>query len=173
MWWAPGESVTSSSCARARPSTRTVAYGGATSNDTCASVASSSIQSAAPDVSDVTVRVQSRLGLRGFAPLMQTDTLYSPGGVTPRLLQSSSGMRHLPELLFNPFGPTRVERLDLAVGPMASEEPLADGDPDGFLGLSRRGPYERLLLTEWLLSTEAPDESDDPDGPDDPDDTSA
>lgn len=80
-----------------------------------ASVASSSIQSAAPDVSDVTVRVQSRLGLRGFAPLMQTDTLYSPGGVTPRLLQSSSGMRHLPELLFNPFGPTRVERLDLAV----------------------------------------------------------
>lgn len=51
-----------------------------------------------------------------------------------------------------------LERLDLAVGPMASEEPLADGDPDGFLGLSRRGPYERLLLTEWLLSTEAPDE---------------
>ncbi len=80
-----------------------------------ASVASSSIQSAAPDVSDVTVRVQSRLGLRGFAPLLQTDTLYSPGGVTPRLLQSSSGMRHLPELLFNPFGPTRVERLDLTV----------------------------------------------------------
>ena len=80
-----------------------------------ASVASSSIQSAAPDVSDVTVRVQSRLGLRGFAPLQQTDTLYSPGGVTPRLLQSSSGMRHLPELLFNPFGPTRVERLDLTV----------------------------------------------------------
>jgi hypothetical protein len=80
-----------------------------------ASVAASSIQSAAPDVSDVTVRVQSRLGLRGFAPLLQTDTLYSPGGVTPRLLQSSSGMRHLPELLFNPFGPTRVERLDLTV----------------------------------------------------------
>lgn len=79
------------------------------------SVAASAIQSAAPDISDVTVRVRSRLGLRGFEPLQQTDTLFSPNGVTPKLLQSSSGMRHLPELLFNSFGPTRVERLDLTV----------------------------------------------------------
>jgi hypothetical protein len=51
-----------------------------------------------------------------------------------------------------------LQRLDLAVGPMAAEDPLADGDPDGFLGLSRRGPYERLLLSEWLLASEVPDE---------------
>lgn len=32
------------------------------------------------------------------------------------------------------------------------------GDPDGFDGLARRGPYERLLASEWLLLTEAPEE---------------
>jgi hypothetical protein len=51
-----------------------------------------------------------------------------------------------------------LQRLDLAVGPLAAEDPRADGDPDGFLGLSRRGPYERLLLSEWLLASELPDE---------------
>jgi len=80
-----------------------------------ASVATSAIQAAVPDVSDVTVRVQSRLGVRGFEPLVQTDTMFSPGGMSPKLLQSSSGMKQLQELLFNPFGPTRVERLDLTL----------------------------------------------------------
>ncbi len=31
-------------------------------------------------------------------------------------------------------------------------------EPDGFAGLSRRGSYERLLLSEWLLQEELPDE---------------
>ena len=79
------------------------------------SVAASAIQSAAPDISDVTVRIKSRLELRGFEPLQQLDTLFSTGGVTPKLLQSCTGMRQLHELLFNSFGPTRVERLDLNV----------------------------------------------------------
>ncbi|MCS6901850.1 MAG: hypothetical protein RMJ98_20020, partial [Myxococcales bacterium] len=51
-----------------------------------------------------------------------------------------------------------LQRLDLAIGPMVTEDLLAEGDPDGFLGLSRRGPYERLLLSEWLLASEVPDE---------------
>ncbi len=78
-----------------------------------ASVAASAIQTAVPDISDATVRVQSRLGLRGFADLQQTDTMFSPSGVSARMLQNSSGLRQLNELLFNPFGPTRIERLDL------------------------------------------------------------
>jgi hypothetical protein len=32
------------------------------------------------------------------------------------------------------------------------------GPPDGFGALARRGPYERLLLSEWLLWQELPDE---------------
>ncbi len=51
-----------------------------------------------------------------------------------------------------------LERLDLAVGPLPAENPLADGDPDGFSGLSRRGTPERLLVSEWLLASEVPDE---------------
>ena len=80
-----------------------------------ASVATSAVQASVPDVSDVTVRVQSRLGVRGFEPLLQTDTMFSPGGVSPKMLNSSSGLRQLQELLFNPFGPTRIERLDLTM----------------------------------------------------------
>jgi hypothetical protein len=77
------------------------------------SVAASAIQASVPDISEVSVRVQSRLGLRGFEPLVQTDTMFSPGGMSAKLLQASSGLRQLQELLFNPFGPTRIERLDL------------------------------------------------------------
>jgi hypothetical protein len=32
------------------------------------------------------------------------------------------------------------------------------GDPDGFEGLARRGPYDRLLQSEWLFADELPDE---------------
>ncbi len=32
------------------------------------------------------------------------------------------------------------------------------GEPDGFDGIARRGSYERLLLSEWLLQEELPDE---------------
>ena len=40
----------------------------------------------------------------------------------------------------------------------ARSAPHDDGEPDGFDGLDRRGSLERLLPTEWLLATEAPDE---------------
>jgi hypothetical protein len=33
-----------------------------------------------------------------------------------------------------------------------------EGEPDGFDGLSRRGTYERLLLSEWMLADELEDE---------------
>ena len=33
-----------------------------------------------------------------------------------------------------------------------------EGEPDGYSGLARRGSYERLLATEWLLHDELPDE---------------
>jgi hypothetical protein len=80
-----------------------------------ASVAASAVQTVAPDLSDAMVQVQSRLNVRGFEPLMQTDTMFSTEGLTPKMLQASSGMRQLQELLFNSFGPTRVERLDLTL----------------------------------------------------------
>jgi hypothetical protein len=51
-----------------------------------------------------------------------------------------------------------IQRLDRAIGPLRSASASGSGDPEGFDGLSRRGSYERLLLSEWLLADEVPDE---------------
>ena len=68
-----------------------------------------------------------------------------------------------------------AKQLDLFAGPVAlSIAPLlprlsgvlggagpvfgTTGEPDGFDGIDRRGPYERLLPSEWLLLSEAPEE---------------
>lgn len=50
-----------------------------------------------------------------------------------------------------------IGRLHLAIGPW-SEVAASAGEPDGLGELSRRGPYERLLASEWLLADELPDE---------------
>ncbi|MBN9164952.1 MAG: hypothetical protein BGO98_44630 [Myxococcales bacterium 68-20] len=40
----------------------------------------------------------------------------------------------------------------------SGEQRASEGAPDGFAGLAPRGSYERLLLTEWLLQDELPEE---------------
>ena len=44
------------------------------------------------------------------------------------------------------------------LGPLTTPAAATSGDPDGYSGLSRRGSYDRLLLSEWALALEAPDE---------------
>jgi hypothetical protein len=51
-----------------------------------------------------------------------------------------------------------VQRVSLAVGPLSPRFRGAEGEPDGFNGLDRRGSYERLLLSEWALADEFQDE---------------
>jgi len=51
-----------------------------------------------------------------------------------------------------------LPRLALVVGPPAHPRERADGAPEGYAGLARRGSYERLLMSEWLLAEELPDE---------------
>lgn len=51
-----------------------------------------------------------------------------------------------------------VRALSLAIGPLRTAVGRGSGEPDGFSGLARRGGYERLLASEWLLADEAPDE---------------
>lgn len=62
----------------------------------------------------------------------------------------------IDEVLLRTLEPavTALNRLFDAARPEAS----AHGEPDGFDGLDRVGPPERLLATEWLLASEAPDE---------------
>lgn len=50
-----------------------------------------------------------------------------------------------------------VRRIALAVGPLPSASPRGEM-PDGYAGLTRRGPYERLLSSEWALAETLPDE---------------
>jgi len=51
-----------------------------------------------------------------------------------------------------------LQRLDLAIGPFRTHGRSGDGDPEGFSGIARRGTYERLLISEWLLAEEMPEE---------------
>jgi hypothetical protein len=76
----------------------------------------------------------------------------------PKELTPWSGLLALfPPELVGQVG-RMLPRLALAVGPMRAALPVTGGEPDGFAGIARRGSYERLLLTEWLLADEAPDE---------------
>src|SRR5262249_12855761 len=49
-------------------------------------------------------------------------------------------------------------RLEQGLGTLFRRGLAASGEPTGYDGLSRRGVYERLLVSEWLLADEAPDE---------------
>jgi hypothetical protein len=53
---------------------------------------------------------------------------------------------------------TMVQRIALAVGSMRSHSLNHAGDVDGFDGIARRGSYEKLVASEWLLADEMPDE---------------
>ncbi|MCE9580316.1 MAG: hypothetical protein K8W52_44775 [Deltaproteobacteria bacterium] len=51
-----------------------------------------------------------------------------------------------------------VGRLALATGPLSDSRTSHADAPDGYAGLTRRGSYERLLIGEWGLAEEFPDE---------------
>jgi hypothetical protein len=63
----------------------------------------------------------------------------------------------LPSELATALGPL-IQRLDLVIGPLQASTRHSDGDPDGFHGITRRGSYERLLISEWMLAEEFPEE---------------
>ena len=51
-----------------------------------------------------------------------------------------------------------VARLAAALGPLRIRGDAEGDEPQGYDGLTRRGAPERLLMSEWLLALEAPDE---------------
>jgi hypothetical protein len=62
-----------------------------------------------------------------------------------------------PEELALSLGP-HVARLSAAIGALRPRGESRGGEPQGYEGLTRQGPYERLLLTEWLFALEVPGE---------------
>ena len=76
----------------------------------------------------------------------------------PRALEPwSAALSLFPRELAVGLG-SLVQRLSVAIGPLRRRDQRGAGEPDGFDGLSRRGSYERLLASEWLLADELPDE---------------
>ena len=51
-----------------------------------------------------------------------------------------------------------LPRLSSALGPLRASWHGASGELDGLGGISRRGTFDRLLLTDWMLAEEVPDE---------------
>ena len=51
-----------------------------------------------------------------------------------------------------------IQRVSMLIGSPQPRLNEKEGEPDGFDGLNRRGTYERLLLSEWMLADELEDE---------------
>ncbi|WP_426755618.1 hypothetical protein [Myxococcus sp. Y35] len=51
-----------------------------------------------------------------------------------------------------------VARLSAVLGATRTPADATAGEPQGYDGLSRRGSFDRLLVSEWLWAMEAPDE---------------
>jgi hypothetical protein len=78
-------------------------------------VVGNAIADAEPDVTDMVVTVTSKVGLKGYAPLELRDQMFSSEGVSGRALSSSRGLRALGDLMFNPFEPVTLDRMDVDV----------------------------------------------------------
>lgn len=75
----------------------------------------------------------------------------------PALAPWSRYLNIFPAEISLALGPI-VQRLALVLGTPGFQSKESQGEPDGFDGLNRRGTYERLLLSEWMLADEMPDE---------------
>ena len=79
------------------------------------SVVGSSIQEAASDVADATITVRTELDVRGYSKLSLIDHTFSTEGVTQSKIASTTGLKAIGEILFNPFAPTHLDRIDIQV----------------------------------------------------------
>lgn len=75
----------------------------------------------------------------------------------PALRPWATQLSLFPEDLARHLGP-QVARLSAAVGALRPRGEAEGGEPQGYDGLARRGPFDRLLVSEWLWALEAPEE---------------
>jgi hypothetical protein len=78
-------------------------------------------------------------------------------GLPSQLAPWADELAGFPPMVASLLGPW-LPMLQRLVGPLAAPALHTRGEPDGYGDLSRRGSYERLVTSEWLLATEAPDE---------------
>ena len=75
----------------------------------------------------------------------------------PALRPWATQLSLFPEDLALHLGPY-VARLSAALGSLRPRGEAEGGEPQGYDGLTRRGTYDRLLVSEWLWALESPDE---------------
>ena len=75
----------------------------------------------------------------------------------PSLAQWAGYLKIFPEEVSLALGPI-IQRISMVIGSPQPRLNENEGEPDGFDGLNRRGTYERLLLSEWMLADELEDE---------------
>jgi len=66
-------------------------------------------------VTDMIATVSAKLAIKGRPALELRDQVFSTEGISGRALGGSHGLRALGELLFNPFEPVVLDRLDVDV----------------------------------------------------------
>ena len=75
----------------------------------------------------------------------------------PSLAPWSTYLKIFPGEVSLALGPI-IQRVSMLIGSPQVRLNNNEGEPDGFDGLNRRGTYERLLLSEWMLADELEDE---------------
>lgn len=75
----------------------------------------------------------------------------------PSLAPWAGYLQIFPEEVSLALGPI-IQRISMVIGSPQPRLNENEGEPDGFDGLNRRGTYERLLLSEWMLADELEDE---------------
>lgn len=75
----------------------------------------------------------------------------------PALAPWAGYLNIFPEEVSLSLGPI-IQRVSMLIGSPQPRLNEKEGEPDGFDGLNRRGTYERLLLSEWMLADELEDE---------------
>lgn len=75
----------------------------------------------------------------------------------PSLAQWAGYLGIFPKEVSVALGPI-IQRVSMLIGSPQPRINEREGEPDGFDGLNRRGTYERLLLSEWMLADELEDE---------------
>ncbi len=80
-----------------------------------ATVLSSAIAEAIPDVAHATMKVTSRVTVKGHPQIKLVDHLYAASGARMAVVLFSRGVRAVRSVLNNPFAPAHVQRVDFDV----------------------------------------------------------
>jgi hypothetical protein len=78
-------------------------------------VIASATQESASDLADATVTLRTGIAVHGERPLELTEHAFSTEGLSPKVFATSTGIKALSDLLFNPFQPVHLDHVSVDV----------------------------------------------------------